>query len=254
LSAFGLVRGPLSGAAMISKGGPSSSRASARLVSWSSASTTSFTSNRRDQTVDDVRLTIKRANDRVDGKLVVGDARRATWRLAREGDARKYRLPRPLLGRPGCDFSFSGLKTAVRQAIEALGAKARRDDGGLERRVAADLAAGFQAAVADVLADRTRHALSAFRARYPRGRTLVAAGGVAANETLRKRLEATAGAAGFAFLAPPQKLCTDNGAMIAWAGIERLRLGLTDALDFAPRPRWPLDPNAPKAIGAGVKA
>ena len=96
--------------------------------------------------------------------------------------------------------------------------------------------------------------MAAFRARYPGGRTLVAAGGVAANETLRKRLEATAGAAGFAFFAPPQRLCTDNGAMIAWAGIERLRLGLTDALDFAPRPRWPLDPNAPKAIGAGVKA
>ena len=178
----------------------------------------------------------------------------AIERLAREGNAQKYRLPRPLLGRPGCDFSFSGLKTAMRQAIEALGAKARRDDGGLERRTTADLAAGFQAAVADVLADRTRHALTAFRARYPKGRTLVAAGGVAANETLRKRLEATAGAAGFAFFAPPQKLCTDNGAMIAWAGIERLRLGLTDALDFAPRPRWPLDPSAPKAIGAGVKA
>ena len=172
----------------------------------------------------------------------------AIERLAREGNARKYRLPRPLIGRPGCDFSFSGLKTAVRQAIEGLGVD------GLTPAAVADLAAGFQAAVADVLADRSRHALAAFRARYPGGRTLVAAGGVAANEMLRKRLEATAAAAGFAFLAPPQKLCTDNGAMIAWAGIERLRLGLTDALDFAPRPRWPLDPNAPKAIGAGVKA
>ena len=178
----------------------------------------------------------------------------AIERLAREGNAQKYRLPRPLIGRPGCDFSFSGLKTAMRQTIEALGAKERTDDGGLERKTVADLAASFQAAVADVLADRTRHAMAAFRARYPGGRTLVAAGGVAANETLRKRLEATAAAAGFAFLAPPQRLCTDNGAMIAWAGIERLRLGLTDALDFAPRPRWPLDPNAPKAIGAGVKA
>ncbi len=172
----------------------------------------------------------------------------AIERRAREGNARKYRLPRPLIGRPGCDFSFSGLKTAVRQAIEGLGVD------GLTPAAVADLAAGFQTAVADVLADRTRHAMAAFRARYPGGRTLVAAGGVAANETLRKRLEATAGAAGFAFFAPPQRLCTDNGAMIAWAGIERLRLGLTDALDFAPRPRWPLDPNAPKAIGAGVKA
>ncbi|HKO06491.1 MAG TPA: tRNA (adenosine(37)-N6)-threonylcarbamoyltransferase complex transferase subunit TsaD [Alphaproteobacteria bacterium] len=178
----------------------------------------------------------------------------AIERLAREGNAQKYRLPRPLIGRPGCDFSFSGLKTAMRQTIEALGAKERTDDGGLERKTVADLAASFQAAVADVLADRTRHAMAAFRKRYPQTAMLVAAGGVAANETLRKRLEATAAAAGFAFLAPPQRLCTDNGAMIAWAGIERLRLGLTDALDFAPRPRWPLDPNAPKAIGAGVKA
>jgi len=178
----------------------------------------------------------------------------AIERLAREGNAQKYRLPRPLIGRPGCDFSFSGLKTAMRQTIEALGAKERTDDGGLEPRTVADLAASFQAAVADVLADRTRHAMAAFRKRYPQSAMLVAAGGVAANETLRKRLEATAGAAGFAFFAPPQRLCTDNGAMIAWAGIERLRLGLTDELDFAPRPRWPLDPSAPKAIGAGVKA
>ena len=118
----------------------------------------------------------------------------AIERLAREGNARKYRLPRPLIGRPGCDFSFSGLKTAVRQAIEGLGVD------GLTPAAVADLAAGFQAAVADVLADRTRHALAAFRARYPGGRTLVAAGGVAANETLRKRLEATAAADGLRLL------------------------------------------------------
>jgi N6-L-threonylcarbamoyladenine synthase len=176
---------------------------------------------------------------------------------ARAGNPRKYRLPRPLLGRPGCDFSFSGLKTAMRQALApggALGARGGRADVSLAPAAVADLAAGFQAAVADVLADRTRHALAIFRARYPQGRTLVAAGGVAANGALRERLAATAAEAGFAFLAPPQELCTDNAAMIAWAGIERLKLGLTDGLDFAPRPRWPLDPAAPKAIGAGVKA
>jgi len=170
---------------------------------------------------------------------------------ARAGNARTYRLPRPLLGRPGCDFSFSGLKTAMRQAIAPGGGDASVS---LAPAAVADLAAGFQAAVADVLADRTRHALAIFRARYPQGRTLVAAGGVAANAALRQRLAATAAEAGFAFLAPPQELCTDNAAMIAWAGIERLKLGLIDGLDFAPRPRWPLDPDAPKAIGAGVKA
>ncbi len=167
---------------------------------------------------------------------------------AREGDPQHFALPRPLLGRPGCDFSFSGLKTAVRQAIVGLGA------GEPNRRAVADLAASFQAAVADVLADRAAHALAAFRARYPAGESFVVAGGVAANEALRRRLEAVAGAHGLRFFAPPQRLCTDNGAMIAWAGIERLKLGLTTPLDFAPRPRWPLDPSAPKAAGAGVKA
>ena len=177
---------------------------------------------------------------------------------AREGDPRRFALPRPLLGRPGCDFSFSGLKTAVRQAIAVLGAGERGvpsfHENEPDRRDVADLAASFQAAVADVLADRAAHALALFRARYPAGESFVVAGGVAANEALRRRLEAVAGAHGFRFFAPPQRLCTDNGAMIAWAGIERLKLGHTTPLDFAPRPRWPLDPGAPKAAGAGVKA
>ena len=165
---------------------------------------------------------------------------------SRTGDPRRFGLPRPLLGRPGCDFSFSGLKTALRQVIG--------EASSLTPEHVADLAASFQAAVADVLADRTRHALARFRRENARGRTLVAAGGVAANASLRERLAATAAEAGFAFLAPPQALCTDNGAIVAWAGIERLKLGLKDGLDFAPRPRWPLDPAAPKALGAGVKA
>jgi N6-L-threonylcarbamoyladenine synthase len=130
--------------------------------------------------------------------------------------------------KPGCDFSFSGLKTAVRLAVEKLDA----DDG----RAKADLCASFQRTVGDVLADRCANAL-----RIAPSPTLVVAGGVAANLYLRSRLEEVARQHGARLVAPPVKLCTDNGAMIAWAGIERLRLGWTDALDFKPRPRWPLD-------------
>lgn len=184
---------------------------------------------------------------------------------ARAGNPKRFALPRPLLGRPGCDFSFSGLKTAVRSAIESRhssGAEPGRQDvhrqdvrrQDLDRQDVADLAASFQGAIADVLADRTAHALETFSTRHPDADILVVAGGVAANRTLRRRLEAVASEAGFRFLAPPPHLCTDNAAMIAWAGIERLKLGLVDQLDFAPRPRWPLDPAAPAAIGAGVKA
>ncbi|MBI3513608.1 MAG: tRNA (adenosine(37)-N6)-threonylcarbamoyltransferase complex transferase subunit TsaD [Proteobacteria bacterium] len=160
---------------------------------------------------------------------------------ARAGDPRRFDLPRPLLGRPGADFSFSGLKTAVRLAAEAL------PPGDFQARDLADLAASFQAAVADVLADRTRRAIAMFRKSHPPATTLVVAGGVAANQTLRARLAAVAASDGMTLVAPPPALCTDNAAMIAWAGIERLRLGLTDGLDFAPRPRWPLDPRAEAA-------
>ncbi len=169
-------------------------------------------------------------------------------RLAAAGDAGRFALPRPLKGRAGCDFSFSGLKTAVRHAVASL------PPGALAARDVADLAAGVQAAITEVMVDRTRNAIAAFRAAHPAGRTLVVAGGVAANQALRAGLGALAAEAGLDFLAPPQRLCTDNGAMIAWAGLERLRLGWTDGLDFAPRPRWPLDPDAPRALGAGVKA
>ncbi len=166
----------------------------------------------------------------------------AIERLARDGDPRRFRLPRPMLGRPGCDFSFAGLKTAVRQIVETGGVP---DD-----RARADLAASFQAAVSDVLADRTANAIA-----HAGGCTvLVVAGGVAANGTLRSRLDALAATRGLRLVAPPARLCTDNAAMIAWAGLERLRLGLTDGLDFAARPRWPLDPGAAPAAGAGVKA
>jgi N6-L-threonylcarbamoyladenine synthase len=154
-------------------------------------------------------------------------------RLAARGDPTRFALPRPLLGRPGCDFSFSGLKTAVAQLV-ARGAAA-------DARGKADLAASFQTAVAEVLADRAAHAL----AMLPEARALVVAGGVAANAAVRAALAAQAEAAHggrkVRLVAPPLRLCTDNAVMVAWAGIERLRLGLADPLDHAPRPRWPLD-------------
>ena len=163
----------------------------------------------------------------------------AIEQAARGGDATRFMLPRPLLGRPGCDFSFSGLKTALAETV--------RRQGSLDDRARADLAAGLQAAIVACLLDRAAHAAAAFTARHGRGRALVAAGGVAANAALRPRLAKLAAEWNLRFVAPPPALCTDNAAMIAWAGVERLRLGLTDGLDFAPRPRWPLDPAAASA-------
>ncbi|WP_205963676.1 tRNA (adenosine(37)-N6)-threonylcarbamoyltransferase complex transferase subunit TsaD [Roseicella aquatilis] len=155
----------------------------------------------------------------------------ALERLARQGDPARIPLPRPLLGRPGCDFSWSGLKTAVAHAV------ARCPGGVPSAQDRADIAAGFQAAVAAVLADRARHAI----AMLPDATALVVAGGVAANGAVRGALAAAAEARGLPLVAPPVRLCTDNAVMVAWAGIERLRLGLTDALGHAPRPRWPLE-------------
>ena len=155
----------------------------------------------------------------------------AVERAAEGGDPRRFALPRPMWRKPGCDFSFSGLKTAVRQTVEKLPA----DDPS----AIADLCASFQRTVGDVFADRCSNALA-----LAPSSTLVVAGGVAANVYLRGRLEEVAAAHGAKLVAPPVRLCTDNGAMIAWAGVERLRLGQVDALDFRPRPRWPLDPAA----------
>ncbi len=152
-------------------------------------------------------------------------------RLAAKGDGWRWPLPRPLLRRAGCDFSFSGLKTAVAQVV------AKYPPGPLPERDAADIAASFQAAVADVMADRATHALAAM----PDAGALVVAGGVAANGTIRAALLGVAQAHGLALVAPPLRLCGDNAVMVAWAGIERLRLGLADPLDTPPRPRWPLD-------------
>ncbi len=148
--------------------------------------------------------------------------------IARQGDAKKYPLPRPLLHRPGCDFSFSGLKTAVAQLIASL------PSGALAQQIAADIAASFQAAVADILADRLANAL-ALRGDVS---AVVIAGGVAANGVIRARLTQ---AAGKPLIAPPARLCTDNAVMVAWAGIERLHAGLVDGLAAPCRPRWPLE-------------
>jgi N6-L-threonylcarbamoyladenine synthase len=168
----------------------------------------------------------------------------AVERAAREGDPARFVLPRPMAGRPGCDFSFSGLKTAVRQALASAVTTQDR----------ADLAASFQRAVAETLAERAARGVRLFRERHPQGTHLVVAGGVAANGAIRSALSRVAEQSGLVLAVPPPALCTDNGVMVAWAGLERLRLGLEDDLDFAPRPRWPLDPEAPKAAFAGVKA
>jgi N6-L-threonylcarbamoyladenine synthase len=162
---------------------------------------------------------------------------------ASQGDPAAFALPRPLAGTETCDFSFSGLKTAVLHAV--------RDAAPLTDTRRADMAASFQAAVADVLVDRTGRAMNQFAERHPNARSLVVAGGVAANQALRSRLDLAAAAHDFTLLVPPIRLCTDNAVMIAWAGVERLRLGLTDDFAAPPRARWPLDA---AAAAAGAKA
>jgi N6-L-threonylcarbamoyladenine synthase len=166
----------------------------------------------------------------------------AVERLARSGDPARFALPRPLAGTPGCDFSFSGLKTAVRHQILALGPAAG------EPRTLADLCASFQAAVGDVLVDRVGRAIRLVRvAHLGAVRTLVLAGGVAANLELRRRLEAATATEGFDLVAPPLALCTDNAAMVAWAGLERLAASRRrpDDQAVAARARWPLEELTP---------
>ena len=162
----------------------------------------------------------------------------ALERLALEGDAKAVRLPRPLLGSEEPHFSFAGLKSAVMRAHQT----------GEHKQ--ADIAAAFQQAAIDCVIDRTTRAL----ANAGKVTALVVAGGVAANMAVRTALETLAAVHGLRFVAPPLALCTDNAAMIGWAGIERLRLGQNDSLDFSPRPRWPLDESAEPVRGAGVKA
>ncbi len=166
---------------------------------------------------------------------------------AQTGDPQRFAFPRPLLDRPGCDLSFSGLKTAVLRARDSLVAQ----KAGLTRGDRADLCASFQAAVAAVLAEKSRRAIELYLALNPAEPAFAVAGGVAANSLIRAKLAELCRGTGLRFCAPPLSLCTDNAAMIAWAGIERFRLGLLDDLSLSARPRWPLDQSAPAMLGSG---
>jgi N6-L-threonylcarbamoyladenine synthase len=172
----------------------------------------------------------------------------AVEQAARTGDPHRFGLPRPMAGRPEPHFSFAGLKTAVRRTAERLAP--------LQAQDVADIAASFQEAVVQSVADRCARAMDIVAERFGPGapRHFVVAGGVAANERLRESLRSLAQERGFAFHAPPAQLCSDNAAMIAWAGAERLVLGMIDSRAAPVRPRWPLDLDAQPAIGAGVKA
>lgn len=150
----------------------------------------------------------------------------------------KFPLPRPLVGQDHCDFSFSGLKTAVKRVIDAY------TDGNIPKQDAEDLCFSFQESIAAVLKDRVKRGMTRYLAQHPSSPAIVVAGGVAANMRLRQTLEELAAKNGLRFIAPPLKLCTDNAAMIAWAGIEKLKLGHSDPIDFPVYPRWPLDKTA----------
>jgi N6-L-threonylcarbamoyladenine synthase len=168
---------------------------------------------------------------------------------AQTGDPKRFRLPRPLLDRPGCDMSFSGLKTAVLRTRDQVIAV----HGGIPRQDRADICASFQAAVGDVLAEKTRRALTLLKEETDGPLNLAVAGGVAANQSLRQGLLAVCEEFEASFSAPPLKLCTDNAAMIAYAGIEKFARGETDDMTLVARPRWPLDQTSPSLIGSGKK-
>lgn len=171
----------------------------------------------------------------------------AVEEAAETGDPGRFELPRPLAGQATLNFSFSGLKTAIRQTAERLAP--------LSEREVADLCAAFQESVCDILGDRVGRALDRFAAERPdvAKPVFVVAGGVAANQAIRKTLQQRCAESGWRFVAPPLALCGDNAAMVAWAGLERLEAGMRSGLDAAARPRWPLDETAPAAIGAGKK-
>jgi N6-L-threonylcarbamoyladenine synthase len=158
----------------------------------------------------------------------------ALERIAAEGNPSSYLFPRPMIRRQGCDLSFSGLKTAVAQAVACVFPH-------LTHAQRADIAASFQRAVVDVLADRAVNAMDMVRQHLPETNLMVVAGGVASNASVRTALAEAARSRGFRLVAPPIRLCSDNAVMVAWAGLERLRLGLSDGIDIAARPRWPLE-------------
>lgn len=168
---------------------------------------------------------------------------------AQGGDETRFRFPRPLLDRPGCDMSFSGLKTALLRQRDQL----IDDQGGLTEQDRKDVCASFQAAVRDVLVEKTRRAISAYLDEAPASPALAVAGGVAANMTLRAGLQDLCAKTGLRFTAPPLRLCTDNAAMIAYAGSELFARGKRDDMSLSARPRWPLDQNAAPLLGSGKK-
>ncbi|SDX41887.1 O-sialoglycoprotein endopeptidase [Ruegeria halocynthiae] len=168
---------------------------------------------------------------------------------ARAGDSKRFRFPRPLLDRPGCDLSFSGLKTALMRLRDQIVS----EKGGLTRQDRADLCAGFQQAIVDTLAEKTRRAIVQYLETSPSVPVIAVAGGVAANTAIRAALETVCAQMEARFTAPPLALCTDNAAMIAFAGLERFRLGARDGLDLTARPRWPLDQTSPSMLGGGKK-
>ncbi len=168
---------------------------------------------------------------------------------AKLGDPKRFGFPRPLLDRPDCNLSFSGLKTALMRMRDQIVA----DKGGLTRQDRADLCAGFQQAVVDTLAEKTRRAILVYLNENPASPVIAVAGGVAANLAIRSALESVCKTSGVSFTAPPLSLCTDNAAMIAYAGIEQFRTGATDDLELVARPRWPLDQSSPSMLGSGKK-
>ena len=176
-------------------------------------------------------------------------------KMAAIGDDSRFALPRPLIGSGDCNLSFSGLKTAVRKIIESYTADGIVEHAILPKQDVADICACFQMTATDCLVRKLERAIKYFKQKYPDGQDLVVSGGVASNTYLRNHLKELAAKHDLDFAAPPIRFCTDNGVMVAWAGLERFRKGFTGSLDFKPRPRWPLDADAPKAAGAGgVKA
>lgn len=168
---------------------------------------------------------------------------------ARQGDPIRFNLPRPLLDRPGCDMSFSGLKTAVLRLRD----QQVTENGGLTRQDRADICAGFQAAVCDVLVEKTKRAALLYQDFHPTEPVIAVAGGVAANQAIRAGLETISAQFNARFVAPPLALCTDNAAMIAYAGAERFLAGEQDDMTLSARPRWPLDQSSPAMLGSGKK-
>lgn len=173
----------------------------------------------------------------------------AVEQAAKSGDPTRFGFPRPLLDRPGCDMSFSGLKTAILRERDSLIA----EHGGLRQSDRADVCASFQTSVAAVFVEKLRRALGEYLALNPASPAFAVAGGVAANSVLRASLETVCDEFNIPFTAPPLDLCTDNAAMIAWAGLERFRAGYRDDFSLSARPRWPLDTNSAALLGSGKK-